>query len=61
MVMRANSLPRHMRGPPPNPIKEKGCGPDPSNLEGSNFVGFGNSCGDICVRVADQNTYNISQ
>jgi hypothetical protein len=50
MVMRANSLPRHIRGPPPNPRKEKGGGPDPSNLEGSNFVGFGNICGDICVR-----------
>ncbi len=61
MVMRANSLPRHIRGPPPNLRKEKGGGPDPSNLEGSNFVGFGNICGDICVRLADQNTYNISQ
>ncbi len=41
--------------------KKKSGGPNPSNLEASNFVGIRNICGDICVWLANQNTYNINQ
>ncbi len=34
---------------------------DPTNVEGSNLVGIGNICGDVCVWLANQNTYNINQ
>ncbi|KAK4409262.1 protein MET1, chloroplastic [Sesamum angolense] len=46
---RANSFPRHIRGPPPNGTKEYGVGPAPSNLEGSNLVLSGKRLESVCV------------
>ena len=37
--MRANSLPGHILGPPPNGTNVNGAGPAPSKREGSNFSG----------------------
>lgn len=45
----AYSLPGHILGPPPKGTKVYGAGPFPSNLEGSNFSGFGKYLGFLCV------------
>lgn len=51
----------HPRSTSKSDKRKKSGGPNPSNLEGSNFVGIGNTCGDICVWLANQNTYNINK
>lgn len=56
---RAYSFPKHIRGPPPNGTYEKGVGPAPSNLDGSNLAVSGKIMGSVCVDAGVQ--YNCLQ
>ena len=53
MAIRANSLPGHILGPPPNGTNVNGAGPAPSKRDGSNLSGSGKYFGFLCVEFGD--------